>query len=746
METVYVCTESPIKVSATKKFIDILQKVNAQNGKSINYNVNFLNDSWGTTVQPFNNDTIDCCLTRMAKAKEQYVKSDAFTILSIESGIFELDKPYDICVLVVNRNGNISRWFSFGIEIDEQLYSIYKKYILDTTKLITYGEFLHIHFGVHYNNFMKDVKFGNIDREEQIFDCFKKYILSYFTDIIPNYPKPNILFKHITSIIVNPILCNILYGLYERYIRDNYDIDSIDYFAGLDARGFYFAPVLANMFKKSFLPIHKANKTPHTEEYHIIRESYTTEYSKDEFGIEQRKIFEGKTILILDDLLATGGTIIDATEVAQKAGFKVYGAVTFYDVASLRNVAKEKFKANNINCNVILNEYDVPNDFKKISYKLPDITLKRLEHELQTKDTNMLRKYTLHTSDYLKGENTLDLTNVKIMCAGRDLNFVDQIEKILISYTDKTSTKFNNTLVKVIAEKFNNGETRVEFENSVRNSHVIIISRTRTGHINDDLIELSLMIDACNRSHADKITVVLPYYPYARSDKKDSPHCPIGASMVANILKSLGVYNVVSIDLHAGQIQGYIDRGFHNLYLKKYICDTIYNFYLKMYPDSEWNDHFVLVAPDGGSAKMIQGYSKVLGINNVIMHKERNYAIPGTIAKSIIIGEKESYQGKTAIIIDDIADTMGTLCSASKVLYDNGVVDVIVIATHGVLSDKAIENINKTEYIKEIVVSDSLPQDDNLNKIPKLRVLHSSELIARTIDGIISGKSISRLF
>jgi ribose-phosphate pyrophosphokinase len=378
-----------------------------------------------------------------------------------------------------------------------------------------------------------------------------------------------------------------------------------------------------------------------------------------------------------------------------------------------------------------------------LHYKFSSIALKRLK----TKSRLFERKYTLSDEEYLKNTNSLNLSGVKIMCAKRDLIFTKEIIDTLLGYNDPNiHLNYSDVLIDVIAEKFSNGETRIEFSQNVRNSHVIIVNRTRTGHINDDLYELSLMIDACNRSHAEKITVVLPYYPYARSDKKDGPHCPIGASMVANILKSLHVSNVVALDLHAGQIQGYIDKGFHNLYLKKYICDFIYNNYLKIYPQTEWNEHFVLVAPDGGSAKMIQGYSKILGINNVIMHKERNYSIPGTVVNSIIIGEQNTYQNKIAIVIDDIVDTMGTLCSASKVLHNNGVKDIIVIATHGALSEGAINNLNNTECIREVIVSDSLPQDENLNKIPKLRVLNSSELIARTIDGIISGKSISQLF
>jgi ribose-phosphate pyrophosphokinase len=259
-------------------------------------------------------------------------------------------------------------------------------------------------------------------------------------------------------------------------------------------------------------------------------------------------------------------------------------------------------------------------------------------------------------------------------------------------------------------------------------------------------MQLNLILDTCRRSGVEKITVVMPYYPYARSDKKDAPRCAIGSKVVARMLELTHINNLVSVDLHAGQLQGHIDSGFHNLYMIRYICDYIYNNYLKFYPETEWNNHFVLIAPDAGAAKAVKKYSKLLGINNVIMDKERDYSNPGTVLRSRYTGSVEDFKDKTGIIIDDMIDTMGTMCSAASTLVKDGLKDVIVFASHGVLSGPAIKNINESDHIKEVIVTDTLPQQHNVAKSPKINILSSAEIIARTIDGIITGRSISRLF
>jgi ribose-phosphate pyrophosphokinase len=168
--------------------------------------------------------------------------------------------------------------------------------------------------------------------------------------------------------------------------------------------------------------------------------------------------------------------------------------------------------------------------------------------------------------------------------------------------------------------------------------------------------------------------------------------------------------------------------------------------YLSYYPKSVWRDTHILVSPDAGSIKRIEAYAKLLEINYVVLHKQRDYSKPGTVTSSMIVGKKEDYENRTAIIVDDIGDTMGTMCSAVNELVSHGLKDAIIVLTHGVFSGKAIENINNNPYIKEVLVSNTLPQDQNIAICPKLRVMDCSELLARSIDAIVSGKSVSQLF
>ena len=170
-----------------------------------------------------------------------------------------------------------------------------------------------------------------------------------------------------TSILVTPVLLNILYDLLERFIKRNFDIEKIDFFAGLDARGFYLAPTMAKMLGKGFIPIRKVNKIPKSNSMKIATNNYKTEYSEDAFGLELRSQFdpiEGnkKCVLMFDDLLATGGSLVSAANVLRNVGLNVEGACTIYDVFTLRKEAKNKLDSNNIRYKVLINENNVPND------------------------------------------------------------------------------------------------------------------------------------------------------------------------------------------------------------------------------------------------------------------------------------------------------------------------------------------------------------------------------------------------
>jgi ribose-phosphate pyrophosphokinase len=764
---IYLCSTSEIKIKAAEYLVKTLSEL-----KKKSYTLSPESTSYQTPEQPLDEITAFACSIRInimeKKLTDENRLHDGDLIISIENGIFNINNNYyDVSVLMIyDRFTRITtRYNSFGIMIDTSLYALYQKYRKPNQ---TFGWMLNYLLNVKSNNWSSDPKFGNIDRTEQIKDAMNKYLIDHMTSIIPNYPKQGVMFKHMTSIITNPLLLEILFKLLERFIRDNFNVNKIDYFAGLDARGFYFAPTLAHIFKKGFIPVRKAGKIPKTDTTLIATESYGTEYSSDEFGLEHNPEYSGKNVLIIDDLLATGGSFIGSASVLTKVGLSVVGAVTVYDVDGLRETARKKLSDANIQYKVLINENNVPNDFMQLDYKFPDITLKNMSKLLSDKEirenmggkiseniTGKPNKFTLSSDEWLaidglsaKEIELIDsnkMNNVTLIYADKDTSLATKILGVMNNQMG-TSIKYDMVRTPITTGKFSNGEPRIKIDANIRNKHVIIITQMRTGYITDDFMELMFILDACNRAGSDKITVVMPYYPCSRSDKKDDPRCPIGAALIAEMLDLKKIHNLVSVDLHAGQIQGYLDKGFHNLYMKRYICDFIHSNYLQMYNKTEWNDHYILIAPDAGSAKTVKGYSKLLEINNIIMDKQRDYSQPGTVVASRFIGSKDEFKGKIGLIIDDMADTMGTMCAATQELVDNGLKGVIVLVTHGILSGPAIQNINNSEHIIEVIVSDTLPQDHNILKSPKIRVISSAELIARTIDGILTGRSISRLF
>ncbi len=804
--TIYLCSSSKLKYDAVRKLYDMIIKVNDR--WSVYDIVQCKMPDKLTPSQPINEGTAHACLTRIMyilqhMKEDSYIMKDCDHIISFENGIYaddDTEKCFDICVMMIYdaMTNKITRYNSTGVKIDPILllsfcdpkFNVFEKLIIDETFVnsedivltkkneiygcdITFGEFLHNNFDVSATNWMKDPRFGNIDRSVQIQNVCDKYLIDLMTERVADYPKKGVIFKHISSIMIQPLLLDTLYNLLERTIANNFNVNEIDYFAGLDARGFYFGTVLARKFKKAFIPIRKNSKIPKTDDSKIATVKYKTEYSADAFGLEYAKEFIAvngikKNVLILDDLLATGGSLIAAAKLIIEVGMNVLGACTIYDVPELRQIANVALKKQGLYCQVLINENNIPTDFSPLGYKIPELMIKRIK-KIKNMDINSIstifnedqnelitNPFTMTPEQWILSDNDNDNENMKNL-RNEQMNKVKIIhtekekilaEKIIDILKKQCGANISNEKIvaNVLTGIFSNGETQVQINENVRDMHVIIISQIRTGHINDDMIELLLILDACKRASASKITVVLPYYPYSRSDKKDHPRCPISAAVVAKLLKNMYVDNLISLDLHAGQIQGFIDHGFHNLYIRNYMCDYIYNNYLKFYEKDKWNESFILIAPDAGSARAIKCYSTVLGINNIILDKQRDYTKPGTVINSRFIGSKEEFKNKTGLLIDDIADTFGTMCSAAKELVNNGMKDVIVLVTHGVLSGPAIERINNTPYIKEVVVTDSLPQENNIIRSAKIRVLTCSELISRSIDGILTGRSISRLF
>lgn len=309
------------------------------------------------------------------------------------------------------------------------------------------------------------------------------------------------------------------------------------------------------------------------------------------------------------------------------------------------------------------------------------------------------------------------------------------------------SDKMNIPLVKINFQDFGNGEIGVEILESIREFHVYIIqtgANTENHSINDYIIELIAIVDACRRSSAKTITVILPFYMYARGDKKDAPRVPIMGATIAFILKSLGVTRIVAMDLHAGQIQGFTDIPFDNLYGNKLLTEKLN----EIMNELDVND-YTLGSPDAGGIKRVEsGYAKKMNKPFIILHKHRDYSKVNTVIDSVLIGKREDVEGKIIVLIDDMFDTFGTIQAAAKELKQKGALGVIAVATHGVFSGPAIQRINESDDILKVIVTNSLPQENNLNKINnnKLLVVDISDFIANVIFNLRTGGSVSSLF
>jgi ribose-phosphate pyrophosphokinase len=274
--------------------------------------------------------------------------------------------------------------------------------------------------------------------------------------------------------------------------------------------------------------------------------------------------------------------------------------------------------------------------------------------------------------------------------------------------------------------EFSDGEFQVAFEETVRGAYVFIVQSTFPP--SDNLMELLLMIDAAKRASAYKVAAVIPYFGFARQDRKDKPRVSIGAKLVANLLSAAGVDRVMTLDLHADQIQGFFDVPVDHLYASSIFVPYIKSLNL---------ENLVLAAPDMGGTKRANAYSKFLETPLVICHKSRKKA--NVIDELTVIGDVE---GKNVIILDDMIDTAGTITKAADMMIEKGALSVRAIATHAVLSGPAYERINESK-ISEIVVTDSLPIKPISDKI---KVLSIAAVFADVIDKVHNYQSISSNF
>ena len=286
-------------------------------------------------------------------------------------------------------------------------------------------------------------------------------------------------------------------------------------------------------------------------------------------------------------------------------------------------------------------------------------------------------------------------------------------------------------LGKVNVTAFSDGETRVEIDENVRGMDVFIIQPT-CPPVNITLMELLIMIDAVRRSSADRITAVIPYYGYARQDRKVTPRAPITAKLVADIITKAGANRVLAMDLHAGQIQGFFNIPVDNLFATPVLLDYIKKHYR--------GDNIVIVSPDTGGVERARAFGKRLGASLAIIDKRREG--PNDAMVMNIIGH---VKGKKVILLDDMIDTAGTVVQSGKALAEEGAIDVSVCCTHPVLSGPAIERIEQSG-LKEVIVTDTIPLHDKARACNRIKVLSVSGLLSEAVRRIYYNDSVSSLF
>jgi ribose-phosphate pyrophosphokinase len=293
----------------------------------------------------------------------------------------------------------------------------------------------------------------------------------------------------------------------------------------------------------------------------------------------------------------------------------------------------------------------------------------------------------------------------------------------------EVSEYLNIPLSDAIVSRFSDGEVRVQINESMRGEDVFVI-QSLCPPINENIMELLLMLDAIKRASAGRITAVIPYYAYARQDRKDKPRVPISARLLADLITVAGAQRVVVVDLHSPQIQGFFNIPVDNLYALGVLYD-----YLKDKVDSS---NTVVVSPDAGGVERARLLANKIGCPIAIIYKRRPE--PNVAEVLDIIGD---VKGKRAIIVDDIIDTAGTVCAASELLLSKGAIRVDVVATHGLLSGPAVERLRKSP-VEEVVITNTIPTEHK--NLEKFKIVSIAPLIGEAIRRIHEGESVSVLF
>jgi ribose-phosphate pyrophosphokinase len=297
---------------------------------------------------------------------------------------------------------------------------------------------------------------------------------------------------------------------------------------------------------------------------------------------------------------------------------------------------------------------------------------------------------------------------------------------------EEVAALLGTTLVPTTAYDFANGETFVRFEESVRGVDAFVI-QAHPAPINHWLMEQLLMVDALKRASAKRITVVAPFFPYARQDKKHKGREPISARLVTDLYKAAGANRVMSVDLHSPQIQGFFDGPVDHLWALPMLADFV---------KEKWgNEELTVVSPDSGRVRVADIWADRLGAPLAIIHKRRDPNVPNQVSVHELVGEVE---GRTCVLVDDMIDTGGTIVAAAKALKENGAKRVIVAATHAVFSHPAVERLSDGA-VDAVLVTNTLPITPD-KEFPTLTVLSIAPLIAKAITAVFGDDSVTSLF
>ena len=287
-------------------------------------------------------------------------------------------------------------------------------------------------------------------------------------------------------------------------------------------------------------------------------------------------------------------------------------------------------------------------------------------------------------------------------------------------------------LAKLSAYDFANGEIFVRFEESVRGTDAFVL-QSHTFPINKWIMEQLLLIDALRRASARRISVIMPYYGYARQDKKHRGREPISARLMADLLKTAGADRIMTVDLHTSQIQGFFDGPVDHLFAIKILAEHVQSRYDR--------NEITIVSPDSGRVRVAERWTDILGSPLAIIHKRRDPDVPNEVKMFEVVGE---VQGRVCVLVDDMIDTGGTIVKAAETLFENGAKDVIVTATHGILSGKAAEKLQGSR-ISEVVVTDTLPIVPE-SRFNKLTILPIAPMIANAVREVFHEGSVTSLF